>query len=178
MPKVLNKYFETNDPETLILEITLIDGNSFDILFDKEDFNLVSDYHWSLSSDKKYARSTMDLKHNRKQVRLHRLLLPNAKIIDHKDRNTFNCKKSNLEETTYLKNNRNKSKCKRNKSGRTGVYLRNKNNNLFWVAEWADNKKKFQKWFSINKYGDTEAFNLACLTRLNAEKSLNILNEK
>jgi hypothetical protein len=178
MPKVKNEFLKTDDPETMILRIRLNSGEVFDILFDSEDLELLKDYHWSMTSDKLYARCTMEKKHNRKQIRLHKLLLPNVDLVDHKDRNTLNCRKSNLRESNYLENNRNKSKCIRNKSGRTGVYKRTKKGNDFWVAEWADNKVKKQKWFSINLYGNENAFNMASAKREEMENLLQITSEK
>ena len=75
---------------------------------------------------------------------------------------------------------RNKGKAKNNKSGVVGVFKKiNRQGDKethFWVAGWRSLKGEVKsKAFSISKYGDKEAFELACMWRekvileLNAE---------
>lgn len=68
---------------------------------------------------------------------------------------------------------RNKRKRKDNKSGVTGVYMRDDR----WAASWYDlgTGKRGYKSFSVNKYGDDEAFRLACEYR---KKMIEKLNEQ
>ncbi len=76
--------------------------------------------------------------------------------IDHIDRNRLN---NNLNNLRFVS----KSDNQRNKNG-TGVFKRldNRWNHEFYVATWFDEKgKNKQKSFSINKYGEDEAFKLA-----------------
>lgn len=75
---------------------------------------------------------------------------------------------------------RNKQLQKNNKSGVTGVHLDEKSFSkegvplLCWVARWKTLEgKQRSKSFSINKYGDEEAFKLACEYRLKQIQELN-----
>jgi hypothetical protein len=62
-----------------------------------------------------------------------------------------------------------------NTSGFTGVNLHTKDNN--WMASWRNHKsgKSHSKSFSINKYGNDEAFRLACEYRQKMIEEMNNL---
>lgn len=70
---------------------------------------------------------------------------------------------------------RNRRKQSNNTSGVTGVHY--KESKSSWVASWydLDTGAPKNKWFSINKYGNEEAFRLACDYR---KKMIQELNEK
>lgn len=90
-------------------------------------------------------------------------------IIDHIDGNPFNNKISNLRVVSYAVNSRN---VVRNESAHVGVFL-SKNENLRWVATWAENYRNRSKSFSVLKYTNEVAFKLACDYRENKIKELN-----
>lgn len=70
---------------------------------------------------------------------------------------------------------RNHRKTVLNKSGKTGVHFRGDEYPCY-VATWVDLEKKSRtKQFSINKYGENEAWLLACATRDAAIERLNSL---
>lgn len=65
---------------------------------DKSDYDFINQFSWHF--DGKYARGRI----NGKNIRMHRLLLPNAKFIDHKDGDSLNNTRSNLRECTIREN--------------------------------------------------------------------------
>jgi hypothetical protein len=89
-------------------------------IVDDEDFEIVSQWHWSATKccDKVYARRTQRYGNKKVQVYLHRYLMnihlcDKTVFCDHKDRDTMNNQKSNLRVCTAAENQRNKTK-KRN----------------------------------------------------------------
>lgn len=82
-------------------------GNKF--YFDLEDFDRVSSHNWYMR-DKGYFYGHA----NRTYISLHRFVMNASKgtIVDHKDRNPANCRKSNLRFCTRSTNEANKTKRK------------------------------------------------------------------
>lgn len=97
------------------------DGRFF--LFDKEDYEFVSNNYWHFSKDG-YVRST-------KKGRLHRCLMKDElrdKLqVDHINRIKTDNRRSNLRVVTNKQNSHNKSLLDSNKSGHTGVIWRKDN---------------------------------------------------
>ena len=91
-------------------------GIDYVCLYDAEDHDLISQYHWHLNSG--YASTKI----NGKVVSMHRLVKQLAEgsefQIDHKDHNRLNNQKSNLRICTRSENRRNSLKAK----GCTSVY--------------------------------------------------------
>ena len=80
--------------------------------------------------------------------------------VDHINHNKTDNRIENLRWVSGRDNDRNRSMNKNNTSGHQGVYFDEKQNS--WVARWYDDeKKRIRKSFSINKYGDTQAKQLA-----------------
>lgn len=103
----------------------------------------------------------------------HKQDCPPEFTIDHKDGNPKNNDPSNLQKVTHRDNSCNQKKNSRNKSSKTGVYLKNIKGHMFWTATWQDisgNKKR--KYFGVNKFGNDLAFKLACEIRDSAIKEL------
>lgn len=101
-------------------------------IFDLDDFEKVSKYHWYEESNG-YIRSSGKTKEDR--FHLHRLIMgfPDGMNIDHINHNTFDNKKSNLRVVTTSQNAMNHILSARNTSGTTGVvWMKNRNN---WKAE-------------------------------------------
>ncbi|MBA4123617.1 MAG: AP2 domain-containing protein [Acidobacteria bacterium] len=59
-----------------------------------------------------------------------------------------------------------------NKSGITGVRRGKTAWSEVWSATWVENGKQFHRSFSIEKFGEEEAFRLACRARADAEKRI------
>jgi len=175
----MNTYYETDDDNVMILEIT---GNKHDgeIFIDTEDYCKVSKHTWYIKdgSPNKYVAAKI----NKKTIKLHRFLMDaksRKEIIDHEDRDTFNNRKYNLRNTNSSTNNLNCSFSKNNISGRTGVYLikAKGTRSSAWRAQWQVGEKKKTKMFSIEKFGE-EAYDLAVQAREEAEEKYGILTAK
>lgn len=107
---------------------------------------------------------------------LHYGEIPEGLLVDHIDLDRANNRIENLRLATYRQNNTNKAMDKRNTTGVTGVKFREyKDKNCpSFIASWID-KDSIQrsKSFSINKYGEEEAFRLACEHRKKIVEELN-----
>lgn len=92
--KILHKYKIKEN--IAIIEIIRRDKTEFKTVIDKEDLSRVLEHKWSVTSrGNKYLHATI----NNKSVYLHHFLIGKpgcGKVIDHRDRDTFNNCKSNL----------------------------------------------------------------------------------
>ena len=57
---------------------------------------------------------------------------------------------------------------KNNTTGITGV----QRSKSAWIATWVENGKEFHRSFATGKYGENEAFRLACQARAEAERRM------
>lgn len=89
---------------------------------------------------------------------LHSIEVEDGKVVDHIDGNPFNNKISNLRVVTQAVNSRNKKIPNTNTSGINGVGL---HQNKYWKAQWYENGRLSCKYFSIEKYGNATALDLA-----------------
>lgn len=89
-------------------------------LIDKNDYNKVKDYKWTL--DDGYVCSH-DFSDNFKKIRMHRFVLGalSGQIVDHVNRNKLDNRKDNLRLVNHEQNSRNISISKANKTGIIGV---------------------------------------------------------
>ena len=102
--------------------------------------------------------------------------IPSGKFIDHIDGDRKNNSIHNLRLVDRAGNSRNHKTRSTNTSGFTGVTLRYSHNGTYpmYTAQWNDLEgNKHTKSFSVSKYGESEAFRLACLYRVNMIESLN-----
>ena len=109
------------------------------ILFDDEDYELVSNFKWSITSS--VASKTHYARCTKNNILMHRLILnaPKGVMIDHIDGNGLNNQKNNLRFCTNAQNQYNSTK---NRTGKTSIY------------KGVDFCKKTQKWrahIKINK---------------------------
>ncbi len=112
-----------------------------------------------------YIRIGLSKDSKQKFHRIHRLVgfafldkKDEDKEVDHIDHNRSNNMLDNLRWATGSINCRNQSKRKDNTSGSQGVHFSIGNNS--WVATWYEEKPQSKK-FSIKKYGNDEAKQLA-----------------
>lgn len=143
-----------------------------DVLFDKEDYENVSKYAWSLlhtSSGIYIDTSIADDIKGRYHVQLHRLVMcaSPTDIVDHRNRDRFDNRKSNLRITTSSINNRNQSVRKTSKTGFTGVTIEY---NSYAVRIRDFDGILHRKWFNINKLGQEEALKKAVKWRYKRAK--------
>ena len=98
----------------------------------------------------------------------------NYNVVDHIDRNPSNNNYQNLRWTTLSGNQRNRTISINNTSGISGVRFDPKNG---WVANWHDDNMK-QKWksFSVNKYGEEQAKQMAITHRKQMAEANGYLN--
>ncbi len=105
--------------------------------FDKEDYDLIKEYHWYYDSHG-YVRA-FDC-NKKKQIRLHMLIMqpiPESMVVDHKthpvgDAHKTDNRKLNLEYKTFQDNVKNQGRRSTNNSGVTGVCWHKKSQK--WVA--------------------------------------------
>lgn len=95
-------------------------SNGKEFIFSHEDYDIVSQYHWFISSQG-YPKTNID----NKTVILSRLLIPCGKemFIDHINRNPLDNRRSNLRIATVKQNCCNENVRKNNKCGYKGVSL-------------------------------------------------------
>lgn len=129
--------------------------------FDLEDYDKIKDYCWRECVDQtNYHYLVARKRGNRnKAVRMTDIII--GKYYDHKNRNTFDNRKSNLRKATFSQNARNKSVQKNNTSGVTGVSY-DKNCSRWRAYIQDNNQRKYVGCFS-NKED-------AIIARLKAEK--------
>lgn len=95
------------------------------IIIDKDDIDKVNIYQWHIEHSRKniyYAQAS----YKGKTIRLHKLILPSLKQIDHINHNGLDNRKSNLREATNAENNRNKNFSRSPLSGYTGIRYNSK----------------------------------------------------
>ena len=86
-------------------------------------------------------------------------------VCDHKNRCRYDNRQENLRIITPQQNMRNKTKRTTNTSGKNGVKLNFRNQS--WCAQIHNNEgERISKNFSINRYGDAEAKQMALNQRL------------
>lgn len=134
-------------------------SNGKEFYFDLEDYDKIKNYCWHIRKDGYVA--TNDFNNNFKIIKLHKLLLPNAKVIDHINHHKYDCRKTNLRKCTHSKNNMNRSLHSNNTSGTTGVYWHKKINK--WCAAIRINGKQVH-------LGSYDNFEDAKKIRLQAEE--------
>ena len=103
--------------------------------FDKEDLCKIEKYCWMI--DNGYVVSSERINNKQKKIKMHKLLLPEVKLVDHINGNGCDNRKCNLREATRSQNNMNKKLLSNNTSGVTGVY-------------WAKNCNKWRAYITIN----------------------------
>lgn len=133
----------------------------FIVLYDDEDHGKILKHTWGISKygNNFYAKTMIGEKNKQKILYLHRFIL-NAKygdIIDHKDNNTLNNKKSNIRFCSHQNNMMNRKPEKNSSSKFKGIYY-NKNSNL-WHSQIYKNFKKIHLGYFENEIDAALAYN-------------------
>ncbi|MCA1021469.1 HNH endonuclease [Halobacillus litoralis] len=131
-------------------------------LIDVSDIDRVKKYNWHLNNSCYVHANTPEGK-----LSLHRLVTdcPEDEVVDHINRNTLDCRKSNLRICTQLENNKNASLRKDNTTGVRGVTQDNKYPNKPFLAYIQSNKKMY-------RLGRYETLEEAKSVRRKAEKEM------
>jgi hypothetical protein len=123
-PMKLNQAIHQKDGTTILI-LKQRSGKTFECLIDSADYELVKNHSWSalVNSRNTYAKTTIKGSGKRTTL-LHSLLLPDAKLIDHRDGNGLNNRRSNLRPATHRQNSGNVRKIRRKTTSRyRGVSL-------------------------------------------------------
>lgn len=132
-------------------------------IIDIDDVEKCKKYRWG-STSSGYAKTVK----NGRQYQLHKYIFDEKNeydqfLIDHKNRNPLDNRKSNLRFCTHAQNSQNLSIAKNNKTGVTGIKYNKKNNN--WSAYIKCNGENIYLGTFDNKENATQA-------RKKAEKEL------
>jgi len=133
--------------------------------FENEHYRFIKEksVYLSQSPKDKTAYANVDKR------RIHNLLFPEFKEVDHIDRNGLNNLRCNVREGSDRVNANNKSQQKNNTSGTTGVSFED-GPKARWKCQWRDiDGKRQTKSFSVAKWGD-DAFEQACAWRYKYHK--------
>ncbi len=125
------------------------------------------------------------IKFKNRNVSVHRIIwqlfygqIPDGFVIDHLDGDPLNNNIANLRMITQAENTKNTQKLSNNSSGVTGVGLQTSKNTActYWRAQYCNSQGKLiNKYFSISKLGNDEAFIQACNWR---NEQIRLLNEE
>ena len=142
-------------------------------IIDAEDLDKVLKYHWCAGSVKRHDKTNVDrcycnivdpITDQHRKYAVHHIVLdhlPQNTIIDHRDHDPHNNRKSNLRVATFLENSRNGSLQVNNKTGYTGVMQMGNR----WRAVIQLNRNKIE----LGRFKKLED---ACYARYIAEKIL------
>ena len=150
--------YNTYDLDSFEYGIGYTDNND-KFIFDKEDYDKIKQYYWSLGKNGYFLNV-------KNQLYLHRLIMGVADEdrsvqVDHIKGNKYDNRKINLRLCNNTENSRNKGLNKNNTSGYSGVYYRKDRNK--WYARITVNREE------IN-LGHYENFDDAVKARKEAEK--------
>jgi hypothetical protein len=162
-------YF-TMENKTIVFHVATHKYGIKDVYIDNTDFDLISQYKISISKDNHahtfYAKT--------KNGSVHKLIMNplSGMVVDHINKNGLDNRKENLRVVTVSINNRNSNLRIDNSSSVRGVSKFKNRYRVFW---YDNNKIKHSKSFSILKYGELEAFNLAVKCRQEQELKYNYI---
>ena len=161
-----------------ILFIERLDKEKIQTYFSLEDLELIKNNTWTFKLDQS------------NNYRVRATTIPNAgrdlstiilgekdKVVDHINRNTLDNRRENLR---VVDNNINAINAKARVESKTnirGVYFRKARPGIAkasWICEWSDKEGRHSKSFSVEKYGEERAFELACSLRKEKMKEMKI----
>lgn len=117
----------------------------YTFIVDDEDFNELSKYKWRVSSDKKYAVRRYKDAGKIYEISMSRHLMGlkfgDKRVVDFKDRNTFNCQKSNLRICTRAQDKANRTPVENRSSKYLGVSIKQ-----FYTKKIDGTLKEYTVW--------------------------------
>lgn len=145
---------------TVIVVLERRDGTVLPCFIDAADWPKVRGYRWSVQDNKHtlYAGTMME---GRKMF-LHRLLLPEAEQVDHRDLNGLNNRRNNLRPATHTENQRNRSKRVDGITSQFKGVCIHKKSNKFQVHIRVNTKRLFLGYFT-NEEDAAHAYDVAAL---------------
>lgn len=190
----INNYYEIEDSNVKLYWFDRKNKEEFTILIDKENFDLIKDYHWYCvkSINTYYAKATVPkdkkelIGNSINNIFMHRLIgdvINKPEVIpNHINGNGLDNRLKNLEFDNRRNNNAKQvNLSKNNSSGLKGVSLWKIDEKTgipkAYVAQFTDsNGKRIRRQFLLSKYGNDEAKKLALSARKLMEEIDN--NEK
>jgi len=155
-------------PGVLIMKLT----QNQETTLDEVDLELVGRYRWYANKTGKqidlkyYVKSSIIVEKKTQQLRLHKMLRPDLKIVDHIDRNPLNNCRNNLRSGDNGINSINTKS--RSKSGHKNVY---ESKTHFWV-EWAGLDGYNESKYFHKRDDPIKTFKDACLFQEENEKKI------
>lgn len=161
-----------------ILHIEKIDKTTVNTLFSLEDLELIQNNRWTFKIDNSgnYRIRATTKPYAGKDLSTI-LLGKENKVVDHINRNTLDNRRANLRAVTNSINSINAKPRIESKSNIRGVYFRKERPGIAkasWICEWSIEGKRYSKSFSIEKYGEEKAFELAYSLRQEKIKEMKI----
>jgi hypothetical protein len=151
-----NRYYNINN---IILVVEFKDNKYAVFSNDEKTRELLSERVWCINTDGYVFHSIVRCFHQ------NYLNYERALVCDHKNRCRYDNRQGNLRIITRQQNNRNTTKNKNNTSGKNGVRFHI--GKQAWRASINNNEgEQIEKSFSINRYGDAEAKQMALDQRL------------
>lgn len=164
-------YYDESSPSCLRWKVDVSAGVQYQV-----QLVAAGDVSGSLSKRDGYWRVFL----NRKSYLVHRIIMAMHSgeceaPVDHVNGNRHDNRLCNLRYVSAAENARNAKRQENNTSGKTGVKLTQTHKGRYWnwMATAETEKGRATKAFSVNKYGNDEAFRLACEWRDRMIEELN-----
>lgn len=168
-----NRYAHLNDGSVLVM-LERSDGTVLPCYIDTSVFGLVRGFRWYAQRHRNtFYAATNVRKPDGTQMKLylHRLLLPDAKEIDHRDGNGLNNRRANLRAATSSQNKANKVKRGNTSSVFKGVSWHKRGKK--WQTQIKSNGKNIHLGYFVSELDAARAYNKAALKHFKEFARLN-----
>lgn len=170
--ELMQKYYKNiySDKGSRYVLTIISDRCTVDVLISKEDFSKVSQHKWYIGhiDDNRHTTQIITIiKQRAYDIRYFILGIPNDNNVIYKNKNEFDNRRENLKIVKHNHSGQINKKYKNpnNTSGVTGVYKEEYGNVKQWTAQITVNNHTYKKRFSIKRYGDEDAYKMACEAR-------------
>lgn len=167
------------DKNTLAIRVTHMDGSVNYVFIDVNDFDKCKDHYWYAVKDRNvyYAMAKIMCSDGVvRMVKMHRYLMFDDPLtsdrnimIDHINHNGLDNRRCNLRYCNNRQNQWNAKLTAQNTTGVLGVSYSDKRK-TYYASIRLETGDRLHKTFSVNKYGNDEAFKLAKEQRAEWEK--------